>query len=229
MAKFSLFSFRITLILVFGIAYSELSAQNFYKKNQPKTTSVQIGFGVGTFYAAPRPQINRLIGQVKPVLTLGVGKRIGSHITLNSMLSLQNYGNKMYVFSESGKVSLMQLYQGISYAFELTPTFNLMPAQHHSNRAKLDFNLGLGLGYLATYRAENFIFQDQEYTFNFLERSVYIPVRPSVSFKMDAWSDLAFETVFFYTRLQKTSSIKNFDKYGNHFSQVNLVYRRFIK
>ena len=203
--------------------------QNFHKETQPKTISVQVGLGAGTFYAAPRPFIDSLVSQVRPVLTLGLGKRLGSHLSLNSNLSFQSFGSKQYLVNDLGEGSLKPMYQGVSYAFEIIPTFNLFPTYHHLSRPKLDLTLGVGIGYLATYRTEKFVFKNKEYTFNFLEHSTYIPIRSSINYKMDAWNDLAFETVFFYTRLQKISSIKDFDKYGNHFSQLNLVYRRFIK
>jgi hypothetical protein len=204
-------------------------SQNFFKENQPKTITLQVGLGAGTYYAAPRPFVDSLVSQVRPVLSLGIGKRLGSHLSLNSNLSFQNYGNKQYAINELGESSVMPLYQGVSYAFEVTPTFNLVPTYHHLTSPKMDFTLGVGIGYLATYRAEKFEFQDKEYTFNFLEHAAYIPIRSSINYKLDAWSDLAIEAVFLYTKLQETSTHKDFQQYGNHFSQVNLVYRKLIR
>jgi hypothetical protein len=203
--------------------------QNFYKENQPKTLSIQVGLGAGTFYAAPRPFFDSLVSQVRPLLSIGVGKRLGSHLSLNSNLSFQNYGNKEYLIDDLGEGSVKPLYQGISYAFEITPTFNLFPTYHHLNRPNLDFTLGIGIGYLATYRAEKFVFQDKTYTFNFLEHSTYIPIRSSISYKLDSWSDLAVEGVFFSNFLEEGHSISTFKQYGNHFAQLNLVYRRLIR
>jgi hypothetical protein len=203
--------------------------QNSYKENQPKTISIQVGLGAGTFYAAPRPFIDSLVSQVMPVLSLGLGKRLGSHLSLNSNLSFQSYGNKQYSIDKLGESSIKPLYQGVSYAFELTPTFNLMPTLHNLKRPKMDFTLGVGIGYLATYRAEKFTFQEKEYTFNFLERSAYIPFRSSIIFSIDSWSNLAVEGVFFNTFLEEGSSISSLKQYGNHFVQLNLVYQRLIK
>ena len=203
--------------------------QNSYKVNQPKTISIQVGLGAGTFYAAPRPFIDSLVSQVMPVLSLGLGKRLGSHLSLNSNLSFQSYGNKQYSIDDLGESSIKPLYQGVSYAFEVTPTFNLMPTFHNLKRPKMDFTLGIGIGYLATYRAEKFVFQDKEYSFNFLEHSAYIPFRSSIIFSIDSWSNLAVEGVFFNTFLEEGSSISSLKQYGNHFVQLNLVYQRLIK
>jgi hypothetical protein len=215
-------------IFIFWLPLNAYS-QSFHKENQPKTLSMQVGLGAGTYYAVPRPFIDSLVSQVRPVLSIGVGKRLGSHLSLNSHLSLQSYGNKEYFIDDLGEGSIKPLYQGVSYAFEITPTFNLMPTYHHLNRPKLDFTLGVGIGYLATYRAEKFVFQDKEYTFNFLEHSAYIPFRSSIIFSIDSWSNLAVEGVFFYTFLEEGSSISSLKQYGNHFAQLNLVYQRLIK
>jgi hypothetical protein len=228
-ATLTFFVFRFWIIVLFGLLSNGLKGQNFYKENKPKTLSIQVGLGAGTYYAAPRPLIDSLVSQVMPVLSLGLGKRLGSHLSLNSNLSFQSYGNKQYLIGDLGESSIKPLYQGVSYAFEFTPTFNLMPTYHHLNRPKLDFTLGVGIGYLATYRAEKFVFQEKEYTFNFLEDATYIPIRSSISFSLDSWSDLAVEGVFFHTFLDEGSSISSFNKYGDHFAQLNLVYQRLIK
>jgi hypothetical protein len=220
---------KTILLIIFCVLSATSFGQNFYKKNQPKTITVQVGLGAGTFYAAPRPFIDSLVSQVMPVLSLGVGKRLGSHLSLNSNLSFQSYGNKQYFINDLGEGSIKPFYQGVSYAFEFTPTFNLMPTLHNLKRPKMDFTLGIGIGYLATYRAEKFVFQDKEHTFSFLEHSTYIPIRSSISYKLDARSDLAVEGVFFNTFLEEGSSISSLKQYGNHFAQLNLVYRRFIR
>jgi hypothetical protein len=200
--------------------------QNFYKVNQPKTISIQVGLGAGTFYAAPRPFTDSLVDQMMPALSLGLEKRLGGHISIRSQVSFQAFGNKEYSISEE---IVKPLYQGISYAWELTPTFNLMHTHHHLTRSKIDFTFGVGVGYLANYTAEKFTFQDKEYTFNFLEHSSYIPIRSSIIFSLDSWNDLAVEGVFFHTFLEEGNSISSFEQYGSHFAQVNLVYRRLIK
>ena len=216
---------RLIVVMLFWIPLL-VNGQNFYQENKPKTLSVFIGLGAGTFYPVPRPFTDSLVDQMMPVLSLGLEKRLGGHLSIKTQASFQAFGNKEYSISEE---TVKPLYQGISYAWELTPTFNLMPTHHHLNRPKMNLTLGIGIGYLATYRAEKFTFQEKEYTFNFLEHSAYIPIRSSISYKMDAWSDLAIEGVFFYTKLQETSSIKDFEQYGDHFAQLNLVYRRLIK
>jgi hypothetical protein len=202
------------------------AGQNFFKENKNKNISAELSLGVGTFFATPRPFTDSLVGQVMPVISLGIAKRLASHLSIKSQLSFQSFTTTEYSNSDQ---STRPLFQGISYAFEITPTFNLLPAYHHLYRPKIDFNLGVGLGYLATYRAEKFTFQNKEYTFNFLEHSPYVPIRTALSFRLDDRSDLAIESVFFRTWLEKSNSNTSFTLNGNHFAQVNLVYRRWIR
>jgi ABC-type antimicrobial peptide transport system permease subunit len=221
----ALIGIRFVITLMFGMLSSGLQGQNFNKENKPKTLSVFVGLGAGTFYAAPRPFTDSLVDQMMPVASLGLEKRLGGHFSVKSQVGFQAFGNKEYSISEE---IVKPLYRGISYAWEFTPTFNLMPDHHHLNRSKMDFTLGVGIGYLANYTAEKFIFQNKEYTFNFLDHSAYIPIRSSIIFRIDSWSDLAVEGVFFHTFLEEGSSISSFNQYGDHFAQVNLVYRRLI-
>jgi hypothetical protein len=222
----TLFGIRFFITLMFGMISTGLQGQNFYKENKPKTLSLSIGLGAGTFYAAPRPFTDSLVDQVMPVLSFGIEKRLEGHFSVKSQVSFQAFGNKEYSISEG---IVKPLYQGLSYAWELTPIFNLMPTHHHLNRPKIDFTLGVGIGYLANYTGEKFSFQDKEYTFNFLEHSAYIPIRSSIILSIDSWNDLAVEGVFFHTFIEEVNSIPSFQQYGSHFAQVNLVYRRLIK
>ncbi len=221
----SKFSRQLIVVLLFCIPLF-VNGQNYYQENKPKTLSVFIGLGAGTFYPAPRPFTDSLVDQMMPVLSLGLEKRLGGHLSIKSQVSFQAFGNKEYSISEE---IVKPLYQGLSYAWELTPMFNLMPTHHHLNRTKMDFALGVGVGYLANYTAEKFTFQEKDYTFNFLEHSAYIPIRSSIIFSIDYWTDLAVEGVFFNTFFGEGSSISSFKKYGDHFAQLNLVYRRLIR
>lgn len=219
-------SFCILLLGMLIWAPLHTTGQNFFKNYNRKTVSAHLSLGAGTFFPAPRPFTDSLVSKMMPILSFGVAKRLASHLSIQSQVSFQSFANRQYSKSEQAK---RPFDHGISYAFEMMPIFNLLPAYHHLYRPKIDFNLGVGLGYLATYRAEKFTFQDTEYTFTFLEHSPYVPIRTALSFRLDDRSDLAVEGVFFRTWLDKYSSSPNFNLQGNHFAQTNLVYRWWIK
>ncbi|MCZ8134363.1 MAG: hypothetical protein O9252_02540, partial [Algoriphagus sp.] len=100
---------------------------------------------------------------------------------------------------------------------------------HHMSRPIVDFNLGIGLGYLITYRTEKFFFNEKYYQFNMFESSAYIPVRASLSFRLGVVTDLIIEGAFLNTFLDDDRSVTKFEKNSDHFGQVNVVYRRFIR
>lgn len=219
-------SFCILLLGMLICSPLKVTGQNFSKEYKHKTLSAQLSLGAGTSLPAPRPYSDSILASLRPVFSFGVEKRIASNLSLKSQASLQAFTNSEY--SKSTQITA-SLDQGISYAFEITPTFNLIPTYNHLYRPKVDFNLGIGLGYLATYRAEKFTFQGKEYTFNFLEHSPFVPLRTALSFRLDDRSDLGIEGVFFRTWLEKSNTDTNFKLNGNHFAQMNLIYRRFIR
>lgn len=210
------------------------NGQSFYKERQPKKIRVTAGLGAGFYFAAPGSYEDSLVNQVMPIISLGISKKMGNHFSLKSIFSFQTFAIKDYLsreflVSDTEQVILNPLFQGISYALELTPTLNLMPSNHHLNRPMVDVDLGIGIGYLATITTDKFSFQDREFTFTFWRQSPYVPIRSSVIFRLDSWSDLAIEGVFFYTWLNDGNSIRTFSEYGDHFAQMNLVYRMFIR
>jgi hypothetical protein len=184
---------------------------------------------VGTFFSAPRPSYDSVINQKMPVLSLGLGKRFGNHLTVKSTFSFQPFSSNEYVLDGEGSSNTEPIFNGYNYAFDITPIFNLTPSYHHMGWPVVDFNLGIGLGYLLTYRTEKFYFNDKNYEFNFFEHSLYVPVRASLTFRLGIVSDLAIEGVFFNTFLDDTSKITDFKKDSDHFGQLNIAYRRFFK
>ena len=179
------------ILIIFFFMFSEkLLGQSFYREKNPKTTFYQIGLGAGTFYSAPRPSYDSIVNEKLPVLSFALGKRMGSHISLKSTFSFQPFSSKEYVISEEGKSSLEPIFNGYNYAVDITPTFNLLPNFHHMSRPLVDFNLGLGLGYLITYRTEKFFFNDKYFEVNVIEHSAYIPVKASLSFRLISQVDL---------------------------------------
>ncbi len=200
------------------------------REKEPKTDFYRIGLGAGTFFAAPRPSYDKIENQLVPVLSLGVGRKYGDHFSLRSTFSFQQFSSDELTTQEDTGLEVSEpIFQGYSYALDVAPTFNLMPSFHHMSRPIVDLYAGLGLGYLLTYRTETFAFQEKDYEFSFFESSFYFPVRVSTVFRLGILSDLEVEGAFFYTFLNDSKPGDAFDKDSDHFGQLNLVYRRFIK
>jgi hypothetical protein len=220
---------QLLLLILLLSSFESLTAQSFYREKEPKTIFYQIGIGAGTFFAAPRPSYDSIVNEKLPALTLAVGKRIGSHLSLKSTFSFQPFSSKEYVIMDNGEGTLEPIFNGYNYAVDITPTFNLLPSFHHISRPIVDFNLGVGLGYLLTYRTEKFFFNDKFFEFNLIEQSVYIPIRASLNFRLGKVSDLEIEGAFFNTFLDANRGVTEFEKDSDHFGQINVMYKRFIK
>lgn len=203
-------------------------SQSFYREKEAKVNFYRIGLGVGTFFPAPRPSYDEIENQLAPVLSLGVGKKYGSHFSLKSTFSFQPFSGEEKT-SNGEIVSTDPIFQGLNYAFDVTPTFNLMPSFHHMSRPLVDIQAGIGIGYLLTYRSEMFSFEEKNYEFKFFESSVYFPFRVSSVFRLGTVTDLELEGAFFYTFLNDQSDSKGFKVDSDHFGQINLVYRRYLR
>lgn len=217
-------------IMLFFLLADNLVGQSFYREKNPKTISYQVGLGAGTFFSAPRPSYDSIVNQRLPVLSLALGKRIGSHLNLKSTFSFQPYSSKEFIPNPSDNSStLSPIFNGYNYAFDFMPSFNLIPSYHHMSRPVVDFNLGIGAGFLLTYRTEKLFFNEKYYEFNLFESSVYIPIRASLSFRFGMVSDLILEGTFLNTFLDENRSLGEIKKNSDHFAQLIVAYRRFIR
>ena len=217
------------LLFLFMFSIESLKAQSFYREKEPKTLFYQIGLGAGTFFSAPRPSYDSIVNERMPIVSIGLGKRLTDRFTLKSTLSFQPISSQESILQDEVSIKLTPIFKGYSYAFDVTPTFNLIPSFHHMSRPIIDIQGGLGIGYLLTYRTETFTYQEKEFEFSFFESSLYLPLRVSTVFRLGSLSDLELEGSFFYTFLDDSRSSVDFDKDSDHFGQLNLVYRRYFR
>lgn len=210
-------------------SFEALNAQSFYKEKEPKTVFYQIGLGVGTFFTAPRPSYDSIVNQRMPVFSMGLGKRLSNHFTIQSSLSFQPISSKEASLSDEGFFLLDPIFKGYSYAFDITPKFNLVPTLHHMSRPVFDIHAGLGVGYLLTYRTESFSYQEKNYEFSFFESAFYFPVRISGVIRLGNLSDIELGGSFFYTLLDASKSSLSFEKDSDHLGQIELKYKKFIR
>lgn len=211
------------------ICSGSVLAQSFYKEKDPKTIFYQVGIGAGTFFAAPRPSYDSIVNQKLPVISFALGKQFGSHLSVKSTFSFQPFISKEFVSMGQGIGRLEPMFNGYSYAFDITPTVNMPQLFPYRSRSMIDLSLGLGLGYTFIYRTEKLFFNGKEFQFNLIEQSTYIPVRTAITVRMGLVSDLTIEGAFFNTFLDDNRSATKFKKDSDHFGQLNLVYRKFIK
>lgn len=224
MCKYFLFLY---LFIFLGInSYAQLFSTNRY----PSIFYYQFGLGAGTFFSAPRPTVKfeNIVNQKAPVLTLGIGKRYSNHVSVKSNFSFQQFSAKEFVGIQDGKEMLEPMFNGYKFAMDITPTFNVMPGFNLKKRFPVDLNLGLGIGYLLTNRTEKLYFNGKYYEINLTERSPYIPLRASLSFKIGLLNDISIEGAFFNTWLDNKRPLTKLSRNSDHFGQLNVVFSRYI-
>jgi hypothetical protein len=220
----------ILLFIVSSFLLDNANSQGFSTPRNPSIVFYQVGLGAGTFFSAPRPTIEfeNIVNQKAPVLTLGLGKRYGDHVSVRSNLSFQQFAAKEFIGNQDGNDVLDPMFNGYNFALDITPTFNVMPSYNLKKRFPVDLNLGLGLGYLLTNRTEKLYFNGKYYEINLTERSPYIPLRASLSFKLGLLNDISIEGAFFNTRLDNKRPLTKLSRNSDHFAQLNVMFRRYI-
>jgi hypothetical protein len=220
----------IFLIIIFFCFSISAQGQGFSTTRNPSIIFYQVGLGAGTFFSAPRPTIEfeNIVNQKAPVLTLGLGKRYGDHVSVRSNLSIQQFAAKEFIGNQDGNDVLDPMFNGYNFALDITPTFNVMPSYNLKKRFPVDLNLGIGLGYLINNRTEKLYFNGKYYEINLTERSPYIPVRASLSFKLGLLNDISVEGAFFNTWLDNKRPVTKFAKDSDHFAQLNVMFRRYV-
>jgi hypothetical protein len=222
---------KLILLFVIGLIVSNnANGQGFSTNRKPSIFFYQIGLGAGTFFSAPRPTVEfeNIVNRKAPVLTLGLGRRYADHISVRANLSFQQFSAKEFIGNQDGNDVLDPMFDGYSFALDITPSFNVMPGYNLKKRFPVDLNLGLGLGYLLTNRTEKLYFNGKYYEINLTERSPYIPIRASLSFKLGLLNDISIEGAFFNTWLDSKRPITQFSKNSDHFAQLNVMFRRYI-
>lgn len=226
-------NFQVKILLVALACFLSIPpsiCQSFYKEKEPKTAFYRIGLGVGTLFAAPRPNYEKIENDIVPVISLGFGRKYGNHFSLISTLSFQPFSSDELKTQDGTTIEVSEpIFQGYNYALDLTPTINLVPSYHHMSRPKLNVSLGLGIGYLLSYRTEVFNFNEKAYDFSFFKSSLYFPVRSNLSLRIGSITNLDLEFAFFYTFLDNSPRRQEFEMFGDHFGQVSLNLKRYFK
>jgi hypothetical protein len=220
---------RINCLLYFCIFFS-LSAvgQGNFRKEFSRNFFYHACLGVGAFFPTPRPTVSSIFNQIMPGISLGVGKQLSPYLSVKTTFNSQSFSSKEYYIKPDGSSALNPLLSGFNNAIDITPSINLFPIFDKKQRSAVNFQIGIGLGYLLNYKTERFVFSGKVYNFSFLTHSPYIPVRSSLTYQKNTLSELSLEAAFFHTWLNPNSKLTVLRKNSDHFGQLNIVYRRFI-
>lgn len=224
MKKYILFT--ALFLCLFEVALS----QSFYREREPKTIFYQLSLGAGTFFSAPRPSYDSLVNELMPAIQLGGGRRISDHFLLLTSMGLQPFSTKEYINNSDTKSGTLEpVFDGFAYNFALIPTFSLLPSFHHMSRPIIDLQVGIGLGYLFTYRTEKLFFNEKFYEFNLIEQGAYIPLKASLLTKIGLTTDIGIEGNFLYTFMDGNRKGFSTEKNSDHLGRLSIVYRKFFR
>lgn len=223
---------KALIFLVIGLllVYNNAEGQNFYIEKIPKRDYYKVGFGVGKFFSSTRETFDKIENKLAPVVSLGFGRRYSNHFSLNFNASVQYYASNGLRISESTGIEIRNhLFEGMAYAFEVMPEFNLIPYYHHLDRPNIDFQVGIGLGIIQANINELFTLDNREFRLRIYKASLYIPLRMTFSITTGLLSNISLEGSFLYSFLDTKIKHPNFQIDGDHFGQFNLVYRKFLR
>lgn len=209
-----------------------VSAQNFYKEKTSRDNIFSIGVGPSFAYLDNGGPYRTFEFEIKPSITLSLIKRVTPRFDLRASAGTQwlatsnNAGpNVQGAWFENNAAFTAK---GNVYYLDIMPSANLIAFGNHMNRSLFNLYGGLGLGILhstteqtKTYDADAIIYNEQVTT-------GYVPVRAGLSFTLGPYSDLAAEGTMLFTFTDKLDGNENFNKYGDHMAQLQLVYRRYF-
>jgi len=92
----------ISLFLLTSLVTHHAYGQHLCNLLHSKTFFYQASLGIGEYFSAPRAFNVGVTDQKLPVLSLGVGKIVGSNLSIISTLSVQNFASKEQTNDKNG-------------------------------------------------------------------------------------------------------------------------------
>lgn len=220
----------ILVCLLFGSM--NLSAQSFYKEKQSRDNIFSIGVGPSMAYMDNGGQYRTFHFEVKPSVTASLIKRLNDRFDLRASAGMQwisSGGNptpnitglwfeKHSAFTVSGPV----------YYFDLMPSMYLVPFGNHMNRSLFNFYGGVGLGVMHASTEQTKTFDKDEIPTHQTVTTGYVPIRAGLSYSIGPFSDIALEGSLMMTFTDNLDGNVDFNKFGDHLGQAQVVYRRYF-
>ncbi|WP_155906952.1 hypothetical protein [Lunatimonas lonarensis] len=208
--------------------------QSFYKEKIPRENYLQAGFGPSFMYADNGGSLARLDFNVRPSLSVSYARSINSHVDLRTTFGYQFYKSREMSYYNSniidGWVQREQAVEASSNIIfaDVMPTFNLFQQDGHAYRNQINLYGGAGLGILMAINRETMVKNHATYIENKIRSSVYLPVRGGICYKLDLYSDLAFEAGFLVSFSDKIDGLNQYNAFTDILFQGQIVYRRYL-
>lgn len=221
------------LLLVFLLSSMGLMAQNFYKERIPKTEVLSIGVGPSFIYADNGGTYRNFNFPWNPAASISYTKRFHHHWGLKATGGVQwiesgNRNPSQRVQDHWNLYGSAFQFKGHAFHADVMPLFYLIPYVNHMNRSWVNLYGGLGLGIMHVERQEAFSLEPDAQFRRANITTGYVPFRAGISFRLGDLSDIALEGTMLFTFSDNLDGNENFNRFGDHLAQAQIVYKRFL-
>lgn len=224
----------LALVLVSGLSLGSSNGQNFYKEKVPRNNFLQGGIGLGTIYADNAGGIRNLDLLLRPGLSFTYGRKIHKNFDVRANLGYQRYkSQKIDYYSPvvievwSGRDQAITSKNNLLY-LDVIPSFYLFGSNNHTSRKKINVYGGAGLGLLfnANQTVKKHIsgFSEHKET----QVTGYIPFKGGLSYRLDLYTDIAFEGTLMLTFSDNLDGNEGFNRLNDHPLIGQIVIRRYL-
>ncbi|WP_375585791.1 hypothetical protein [Cyclobacterium xiamenense] len=210
------------------------SGQNFYKEKISRDHYFQAGLGVGAMYADNSGRIRGLDVKIGPAASVTYGRKIQPQLDLRGYLGFQrsksqdlDYFTPQVIDTwEAGGQAIGSKNNMIF--LDLMPTLQLFGSENHTRRKRFNLYLGTGIGLLLNLSEETRIEGTGNTSSNHTRIVGYLPVRGGLSYKLDLYTDIAFEGTALVSFSDQLDGNEGFNRFNDYPVSGQLIFRRYI-
>lgn len=206
--------------------------QNFNKEKIPKTDIVSIGIGPSFIYADNGGPYRSFEFDWLPAISLSYTKKFHNRFAFKTTAGMQ--------WIQSGSIPNIEIqeiwaakegaidFRGQAFFADVMPILYILPFHSHMNRQYINLYGGLGIGLLHVNRIQAFSLNEDAPETKATTTTGYVPFRAGISFRLGALSDLALEGTMLFSFSDNLDGNANFNRFGDHLAQAQLVYKKFL-
>lgn len=223
---------QLSVIVLFFLVSGLANGQSFYQEKIPRNNIFSFGIGPSFAYMDNGGQYREWNFEIKPAISASYSKKLNPMFDLRATVGFQQIssgGNPPAVIQENwtAKGSSFTT-KGSVYFFDVIPSMNLIPYDHHMNRSKFNIYGGFGLGVMHVATEQTKSFEENENPTNQSTTNPYIPVRAGLSYRIGNYSDIAGEGTILWTFTDNIDGNAGSNKYNDQLAQAQIVYRRYL-
>ena len=223
---------QVSLLVLFFLVSGLASGQSFYKEKIPRNNVISIGIGPSFIYMDNGGQYRDWNFEFKPSVSASYSKKLNSKFDLRATAGFQQIasgGKPLAIIQENWTERGSSFTaKGSVYFFDVIPSMNLIPYDHHMNRSKFNLYGGFGLGVMHVATEQTSSFEENERATNHSSINPYIPLRAGLSYRIGNYSDIAGEGTILWTFTDNLDGNAGSNRYKDQMAQAQIVYRRYL-